>query len=158
MKVRNKKKELLAAKRYYDKNKQRIRLLARHRRRSDVAGSIVIDSRKGDRRAGRENDLDREFVASLIAHPCEYCGDDVLRKTLDRIDNSIGHVRTNVVCACERCNYIRRAMPQQAWEHVAVAVREARELGLFGEWTGAIHRRLELEPKPVPVGVGPRPW
>jgi hypothetical protein len=56
--------------------------------------------------------------------------------TLDRIDNDKGHTEDNVVPACIRCNYTRRSMPYEAWLVVAKGMREARERGLFGEWTG----------------------
>jgi hypothetical protein len=152
--MQTKKKLADSARAYYARNRERIILQVRHRRRTDVVGSIVTDTRKDDRKKSRANELDREFVAELINNPCSYCGDSDLRKTVDRIDNSLGHLRSNVVCACERCNYVRRNMPYDAWLVLAVAMREARERGLFGTWTGAIHRRGELGPIPDPP---PRP-
>ena len=137
------------AKAYNLKHKEKHNLQRQHRRRVDVAWAICVDARKADRRGGREHDLDRPFVSALISGPCEYCGDQVLRRTVDRIDNSLGHLRTNVVCACERCNYVRRDMPYQAWLVLSQAMRDAREQGLFGEWTGAIHRRGPLAPLPT---------
>jgi len=59
--------------------------------------------------------------------------------TLDRIDDAKGHTADNVVPACIRCNYARRDMPYKAWLVVAKAMRKARALGLFGNWTGAVH-------------------
>jgi hypothetical protein len=56
--------------------------------------------------------------------------------TLDRIDNSKGHTRDNVVPACIRCNYARRNMPYEAWLCLTDGMKRARELGLFKEWTG----------------------
>jgi hypothetical protein len=61
--------------------------------------------------------------------------------TLDRKDNSIGHLLDNVVPCCIRCNYIRRDMPFEAWLIVATGIRKAKELGLFGTWTCSIHKR-----------------
>jgi len=58
--------------------------------------------------------------------------------TLDRIDNDKGHTQDNVVPACIRCNYARRSMPYEAWLVVAKGMREAREQGLFGDWTGRV--------------------
>lgn len=80
----------------------------------------------------------------MIQEPCVYCGEDQIRMTVDRIDNEVGHVKGNIVSACERCNYARRDMPYQAWQVVAKAMKEAREKGLFGSWTGGIHRRHKL--------------
>ncbi len=94
-------------------------------------------SKSSDKRKGRDNDMTREFVREMLAKPCEYCGQHYKKMTLDRMDNTLGHLQTNVVPCCVRCNYIRRDIPYAAWKLIAAAVKEATELGLFGEWTGA---------------------
>ncbi len=101
-----------------------------------MARWIMVDSRKTDKKAGRQNDLTREFVDALIVGGCAYCGENKLRMTLDRKDNSLGHLQSNVTPACVRCNYLRRDMPYDAWLEIAPAVREAKEKGLFGNWIG----------------------
>lgn len=97
---------------------------------------IHKDSLKSDRKLQRENDLTREFIAAEIAKGCCYCGETELRMTLDRVDNDRGHTRDNVVPACIRCNYVRRNMPYEAWLVISTAMQEARQRGLFGDWTG----------------------
>ena len=52
-------------------------------------------------------DLDIDwFISNIINKKCEYCGDD---KNIgcDRIDNSICHIKTNVVPCCYTCNVVR---------------------------------------------------
>ena len=105
------------------------------------AGFVIQDSRKSDRKQGREFDLDKDFVSSLISKPCHYCGDTSCLMTLDRIDNNIGHVRTNVVQACSRCNDTRGRMPYDAWLVVSEGMKKALELGLFGTWAGDFAKR-----------------
>src|SRR5665647_1084633 len=134
---------------WYRRNREVVGLQRKHRRREAVAQMILLDARRSDRRRKRTNDLDLEFVSQMIRKPCGYCGETAIRKTLDRIDNSLGHVRSNVVVACERCNLVRRNMPFDAWVVVARSMRRARTLELFGDWTGAIHRREALAPIPV---------
>lgn len=56
--------------------------------------------------------------------------------TLDRVDNSQGHLQSNVKPSCIRCNSIRGNMPFDAWIVVAEGVKKATELKLFGTWTG----------------------
>ena len=102
---------------------------------------IITDSRGDDRKKGRENDLDAEFVKAAISEPCSYCGDDDCKKTLDRKDNSIGHVKSNVVVSCERCNLVRANMPYAAWLELCDGMRAAREKGLFGDWHGKFQRK-----------------
>lgn len=97
---------------------------------------IYADCRKYDRKHGLDNDLDLEYIAALIGNGCMYCGERNLRMTLDRIDNSLGHIKSNVNPACIRCNYLRRDMPYAAWVIIAYAVRQAASRGAFGRWTG----------------------
>ena len=101
---------------------------------------ILKDSKQSDRRAGRSNDLTREFVEGLIFNGCQYCGETELKMTLDRKDNSIGHLKTNVVPCCIRCNYVRRDMPYEAWLVLVPSLRIAREHGLFGTWSCEVHK------------------
>jgi len=71
---------------------------------------IFSDSRRTDKKAQRENNLTKEFIATEIAKGCAYCGESKIRMTPDRIDNSLGHTQGNVVSACLRCNYTRKDM------------------------------------------------
>lgn len=111
------------------------------KRRNDRSYSIYLDSRDYDKRRGLSNDLTKEFIGSLLMMDCTWCGASPteVKSTLDRLDNSIGHIRKNVVTACVRCNYVRRDMPLEAWKVVAPSMKIARELGLFGEWVAATH-------------------
>jgi hypothetical protein len=117
--------------------------LAERARRADPSFRskfILRDSRATDLKIGRANDLSLDFVELLISTGCAYCGATQLKMTLDRKDNRIGHVRTNVMPCCVRCNLIRRDMPYEAWLVVVAAIRQAREAGLFGDWTCEISR------------------
>src|ERR1700741_3036477 len=104
------------------------------KRTQDIPGTILTDSRQSDRRRDLDNDLTKEFVTSLIANGCLYCGETKSRMTLDRIDNKIGHLQTNVVPACKQCNLIRRDMPYMAWLVVVEGVKKAKRQGLFNTW------------------------
>jgi len=114
----------------------------REDRSSDIRRDkyIVFDSRKIDKKKNRENDIDRPFVSELISKPCFYCEDTETKMTLDRINNTIGHIKTNVVQCCVRCNYTRGQMPYDAWIIVSKGMKEARISGLFGNWTGNIRK------------------
>jgi hypothetical protein len=106
------------------------------RRVANPSQAVWADCRKSDRRLGRQNDLTKDFVRSALSQACSYCGDTTLRMTLDRIDNSLGHLASNVVPACIRCNYFRGSVPYEAWLRIVPGVKEAVDLGLFGDWTG----------------------
>ncbi len=97
---------------------------------------ILIDSRNTDKKYGRENDLTREFISEKIKEGCAYCLETEGRMTLDRIDNDVGHLQSNVNSACVRCNYIRGDMPFAAWAAIVPSIREAKLSGLFDGWDG----------------------
>ncbi len=123
--------------RRYQMNKSEMRRMGLH-----VERWIVEDSRRTDRKLGRLNDLTTAWVAEQIASGCSYCGETQLHMTMDRIDNTLGHIQSNVVPACERCNYIRRDMPYAAWLKLVPTLVEIREAGLFGVWTGGIREAV----------------
>lgn len=52
-------------------------------------------------------DLTAKEVYELIIQPCVYCGTTDSPRGLDRIDNALPHVRTNVRPACAPCNFAR---------------------------------------------------
>ena len=118
----------------------------RRRRRNPArrANIVLEDSKRSDRRHGRDNDLELEFVARTLDAACVYCSATDLKMTLDRIDNSIGHLQGNCVAACIRCNYVRRDMPYETWLVVAVGMKQAREAGLFGTWDCSIQRHANV--------------
>ena len=117
---------------------QRRNLMFSHMRAAgiDVAPFILREARRSDTLRGHTCDLTKAEITQLIGRGCSYCGETALRMTLDRIDNSRGHTRDNVVPACIRCNYARRNMPYDAWLCLTDGMRRARELGLFDGWTG----------------------
>lgn len=108
---------------------------SRHRKR-DRAWAIYINSKDTDNRAGRKWDITLSFVRNLIKDGCLYCGETEIQMTLDRIDNALGHLQSNVNSSCIRCNYIRRDMPYDAWIEIVPAIKIAKTSGLFGSWIG----------------------
>ena len=110
------------------KNKRRLGL--------NVGRWILNDSRKSDKKKGLANDLTRGFIDLEISKGCSYCGEIDIRMTLDRIDNTIGHLQSNVVPACIRCNLTRGNMPHKAWLFLVDGMRKARESGAFDNWAG----------------------
>lgn len=72
------------------------------------AVSLVGAYRKQDHRRGRECDIDVDYMLShIFGRPCTYCGDAEEKLGADRIDNSKGHTKNNVVPCCVTCNTSR---------------------------------------------------
>jgi len=46
-----------------------------------------------------------EFMR-LINKPCHYCGGE--SGGIDRLDNSVGYLKDNIVSCCSMCNYMKR--------------------------------------------------
>jgi hypothetical protein len=95
---------------------------------------IVADCKAADRKKNRTSDLTVDFVKSLIVNGCAYCGDSEIQIGLDRIDNSLGHLQSNVNPSCRRCNWIRRDMPYEAWLRFVPVMRQVAKEGLLGDW------------------------
>lgn len=54
-----------------------------------------------------ECDLTAEEILVFITQPCVYCGTVTDNRGLDRIDNSLPHIKGNVQTACTDCNLMR---------------------------------------------------
>lgn len=100
----------------------------------DPGKYILKDCRSSDKKKGRIGDLDRSFIDTMISKPCSYCGDINNKMTLDRIDNDLGHLKSNVVPACYRCNLFRGNMPYQAWICFSPVLKEVRLAGKMDGW------------------------
>lgn len=105
---------------------------------------IYSDKQKSDRTNKRKFDLTRVFIRELIKNGCSYCGETKTKHiSIDRVDHSIGHVKTNVVASCVTCNHVRRDMPYSAWLLLAPKMREAREQGIFKDWHDLMANRAK---------------
>ena len=74
------------------------------------ASSLIQNYKKEDRKYGRElPDFDSKWmVENILLKPCHYCGEtgwDIIG--CDRIDNSKGHIKSNVVPCCLHCNMVK---------------------------------------------------
>lgn len=82
---------------------------------------MIGSSRKSDRRYGRydaNNFIDKCFIEGLFEENpnliCPYCEDkmsleydDINKVSIERIDNTIGHIKSNCILACLQCNVKR---------------------------------------------------
>lgn len=72
------------------------------------AAKMISSYKVKDKSAGMEVcDIDIDWmIDNILTKPCCYCG-DTRRIGCDRIDNSIGHIKSNVVPCCIECNTAR---------------------------------------------------
>lgn len=73
------------------------------------ASKMLSSYRCRDKKFGVEVcDMDIDYMLNnIIRKPCVYCG-DTRRVGADRIDNTRGHTKDNVVPCCVECNQVRR--------------------------------------------------
>lgn len=74
------------------------------------ASRILCTYKRNDKKYNRENNLTSSWIVERIfSQPCYYCGETDWKKIgCDRIDNSIGHIMTNVIPCCGKCNNERK--------------------------------------------------
>lgn len=90
------------------------------RRGLEVAEDAIYHGyKKSAKYRDLEFSLDREYFVALAHQPCAYCGDMDGRKKrytgdefrmngIDRVDNTKGYIKGNVVSCCKMCNRAKR--------------------------------------------------
>jgi hypothetical protein len=73
----------------------------------DKASKMCSSYRFNDRRRGYQFDIDKDWlIKNILSKPCTYCGSTDF-VGCDRVDNSKGHIKTNVVPCCVVCNMVK---------------------------------------------------
>lgn len=69
---------------------------------------MLRNYRKIDAGGGFLFDLDEVwFRENVTSQPCFYCGTADVPRGADRINNSLGHTKQNVIPCCQVCNKVR---------------------------------------------------
>jgi hypothetical protein len=104
-------------KEYYKNNKEIIQEKNKNSYRHNIFKSIVRNTKSGDKKNKRENDLSEEFIQQMYENQegkCYYCNMEILleigyRKLnqifIDRVNNELGHIKDNVCISCLHCNH-----------------------------------------------------
>ena len=66
----------------------------------------------------KKNAIDRNYefnitlkeFKELWEKPCVYCGNEIKKIGIDRVDNTIGYIKNNIVPCCKICNFMKRDM------------------------------------------------
>ena len=81
--------------------------------------------KSADKRRKHFFNLTEDEVKELVTDKkCVYCDKKYSRMSLDRIDNSLGHEKKNVVVCCGFCNLTRQDMPIGTWLAMVPALKE----------------------------------
>lgn len=64
----------------------------------------------------------RDICEKLFKGKCYYCGMEYIeneyRLGIDRVNNNIGYTITNCVSCCEKCNFMKRAHPEETFLYI----------------------------------------
>jgi hypothetical protein len=82
------------------------KLRARQKRYNKTIKGRAISLRKAYQRIDA-CDLSVDEVINIIEQPCAHCGTTEQNRGLDRIDNSLPHIKGNVAPSCAPCNFAR---------------------------------------------------
>jgi hypothetical protein len=85
---------------------QKILIRERQRRYGKTPKGRAIFLRKAYQRID-SCDLSVDEVMEIVSQPCVHCGTTQENRGLDRIDNSLPHIKGNVAPSCAPCNFAR---------------------------------------------------
>lgn len=80
-----------------------------------------------DKKHNRVTDLKSQDILDILHTPCTYCG--FPSTGFDRIDNSLGHMKENVVPCCKECNVAR--MDNFSHKEMFILGKTIREIKLL---------------------------
>lgn len=84
-----------------------IREISEEQKKRNKVSKMLSQYRLRDKKKGLICDIDNKWLQDTITNgKCFYCG-DTRRLGLDRIDNTKGHTKDNVVVCCYDCNVAR---------------------------------------------------
>lgn len=85
---------------------QREKAKARNKKYSKTEKGRAVSLRNAYKKID-DCDLSTGEVFDLISQPCVYCKTTDMPRGLDRIDNSLPHIKANVRPSCAPCNFAR---------------------------------------------------
>lgn len=106
---------------YYRLNKSKFR--ERAYRKKNIIPLLIKTCSRHDKEKNRECNIDVNYISTLLTeqqNKCHYCNHEVMlekgdRKmsqiSIDRIDNSKGHIKGNCIITCLFCNMARNDVP-----------------------------------------------
>ena len=91
------------------KNYKRISLVRKKRYQTQTSVFWYKRLIEGAKIRKHEVGITLEEFSRITSTPCGYCGESKKRIGVDRIDNSKGYIKGNIVAACKICNYMKRS-------------------------------------------------
>ena len=67
------------------------------------------------RAKGLSLDITLEQFMEFWQKPCSYCGGEIKTIGLDRVDNSLGYTKENIISCCIICNNMKKNLPSEVF-------------------------------------------
>lgn len=118
---RNKEKERQRGREWYNRQDKKALYQKRKARRAELGQTNYYDRpercykmyQRNAKKSNRVFSLSLEEFSGFWQQPCFYCGGEILTVGIDRINNDIGYIKTNVVACCNTCNLMKRTLNQK---------------------------------------------
>ena len=107
--IDNKEHDLAMNKIWYKNNREKH--LKRNRKYSLTLKGRFVNYKTNAKRKGLIFEFTLDEFSKIINEPCYYCGGESYG--IDRIDNSIGYLKDNIVPCCSMCNYMKRTYSEE---------------------------------------------
>lgn len=105
---------------------EELKLYARNYYKENRAKSLRNSYKNNDAKKGWENDLDEDFINEKLTHLCTYC--EFPSTGLDRLNNSLPHLKSNCISCCLECNHARNE--HFTYEEMLILGKTIREIKL----------------------------
>lgn len=97
----------------------------------DTRPGSLASYRHNAKKKGRPFQLTETIYADTTQQPCVYCHRDITETNtsgIDRIDNSVGYLETNIQPCCSECNWMRADLTVEAFLEKASRIAARAEL------------------------------
>jgi len=105
---------------YYENNKEKIKERINNYKYENWDKTLLFNCKSHDERNNKQFDLNEEWIQVMLKYQgglCAICGDEMLlingdrcskQISIDRINNSLGHLKDNCCLTCWDCNNKKR--------------------------------------------------
>lgn len=113
---------------YYQNNKESFRL--RMNKHYHTLNGQYHQYKKRAKINKFEFDLIEEDCKIFYETLCDYCGGPIKGIGIDRVDPSIGYIKSNIVPCCSKCNYMKNTMTKEEFFNQLIKILEFNKIKL----------------------------
>jgi hypothetical protein len=123
--IDNREYDLVMNKKWYKNNREKINI--RTKKYNHTLKGNFIRYKTGAKRRGLIFELTLDEFSKIINKPCYYCGSEGYG--IDRLDSSIGYLKSNIVPCCSMCNYMKNNYSEEDFVNQCIKISNNKERG-----------------------------